>query len=335
MHAVEVKSLQKVFALRKGGFLSTKVEPVVAIDSIDLTVELGESVAFIGPNGAGKSTTIKILTGIMRPSGGSARVLGLTPWLERARLAYRIGAVFGQRSQLWYHLPPHDSFELLARIYNLPKNDYQQRRKMLIDRFCLGDFIHTSVRKLSLGQRMRAEIAASLLHAPQVIFLDEPTIGLDVIARQELRDLMREWNRDDGITIFLTSHDTGDIENMAKRVLVINHGQVVLDDSVSSMRSRLLGEKVIFAKFQDEPPALFIPGATIIERAEYSLKLKVNTNIIDLNEVITTILKAGRVVDINIEDPPLEEVIARIYNERVVQTSGGKFCRQAEIRPHF
>jgi ABC-2 type transport system ATP-binding protein len=316
MNAVELHNLRKIFHLKKGGLFNRVASNVVAVEGIDLAVARGESVAFIGPNGAGKSTTIKILTGITRPSEGTASVLGLTPWRDRSALAYKIGAVFGQRSQLWYHLPPDDSFELLARIYNLQKFDYQRRRKTLIERFSLGDFLHTPVRKLSLGQRMRAEIAASLLHAPQVIFLDEPTIGLDVIARQELRDLICEWNRDEGITVFLTSHDAGDIESVAKRVVVINHGRVVLDDCVSNVRQKLLGAKIIAAKFQEQPGSLELPGVKIIERTGYSLKLEVDTVKIDIDEVTSAILKAGRILDITIEDPPLEDVIAHIYSQQ-------------------
>ena len=218
---VELEDLRKSFTLLTGRGLRRQKREVLAVDGIDLRVLEGESVAFIGPNGAGKSTTIKMLTGILYPSSGRAKVLGLTPWLERGRLAYQIGAVFGQRSQLWYHLPPRDTFELLARVYNIPKPVFAKRRDELIGRFRLTDFLETPVRKLSLGQRMRAEVAASLLHRPRVLFLDEPTIGLDVIARQELRDLIREWNRTELMTVFLTSHDAGDIEHVARRVVVI------------------------------------------------------------------------------------------------------------------
>ena len=314
MNAVEVKNLRKVFLLKKGSLFNRRTIEVAAVYGIDLTVARGESVAFIGPNGAGKSTTIKILTGIMRPTDGTATVLGLTPWRDRTQLAYKIGAVFGQRSQLWYHLPPDDSFELLARIYNLPKCDYRKRRDMLIERFKLGEFLQTPVRKLSLGQRMRAEIAASLLHAPEVIFLDEPTIGLDVIARQELRDLIREWNRNEGVTVFLTSHDAGDIESVARRVVVVNHGRIVLDDRVSNVRRKLLGTKVISAKFQERSVPLLLSGVKVLEHSGYSQKLEVDTDKIDIDRVTAAILAAGRVVDITIEDPPLEDVIAHIYN---------------------
>jgi ABC-2 type transport system ATP-binding protein len=297
---------------------------VCAVEGIDLAVEQGESVAFIGPNGAGKSTTIKVLTGIMRPTSGSARVLGLVPWKDRTKLAYRIGAVFGQRSQLWYHLPPADSFDLLARIYNLDKGAYKKRRDMLIERFALSEFLTTPVRKLSLGQRMRAEIASSLLHSPEVLFLDEPTIGLDVVARQELRDLVREWNRENGLTVFLTSHDAGDIEHVARRVVVINHGKVVLDSSVSSVRRQYMAKKIIGAKFHDHPLEIELPGVTVLKRSEYTVKLMVDTEKTDIDRVTAAILHAGSVADITIEDPPLEDIIARIYSEQSAKVLNGQ-----------
>ncbi|HEX9439618.1 MAG TPA: ATP-binding cassette domain-containing protein [Roseiflexaceae bacterium] len=316
--SVEVENLCKVFTLTTGrGFRRVRRE-VVAVDGISLTIPAGQSVAFIGPNGAGKSTTIKMLTGILHPTSGSARVLGFTPWLERRKLVCHIGAVFGQRSQLWYHLPPRDTFELLARVYNLNKSEYIKRRDMLIERFVLGPFLDTQVRKLSLGQRMRAEVAASLLHAPRVLFLDEPTIGLDVIARQELRDLIREWNRDEGLTVFLTSHDAGDIEGVARRVIVINHGRVVLDDKVSALRRHYLGSKVLSVKFHAPHTGIALPGVTILKATEYALKLEVDTSAAPIEAVMTEVLKAGPVADIAIEDPPLEEVIAHIYSQSKV-----------------
>ncbi|MEH2053853.1 ABC transporter ATP-binding protein [Nostoc sp.] len=249
MAAVELENLSKTFTLSRGWGRNRTHKEIVAVDGISLTVPDGQAIAFIGPNGAGKSTTIKMLTGILQPTSGTARLLGLNPWRNRRELTYQIGVVFGQRSQLWYHLPPRDTLELLARIYNLNRQEYIKRRDQLVERFDLNPFWNTPVRKLSLGQRMRAEVAASLLHAPKVLFLDEPTIGLDVIARQELRDLIREWNRDEGVTVFLTSHDAGDIEQVAQRVVVINHGHVVLDDKVSAMRRQYLGSKIISVKF--------------------------------------------------------------------------------------
>jgi ABC-2 type transport system ATP-binding protein len=312
---VELEDLRKSFTLLTGRGLRRQKREVLAVDGIDLRVLEGESVAFIGPNGAGKSTTIKMLTGILHPSSGRAKVLGLTPWLERGTLTYKIGAVFGQRSQLWYHLPPRDTFELLARVYNIPKLEFAKRRDELIERFRLAEFLETPVRKLSLGQRMRAEVAASLLHRPRVLFLDEPTIGLDVIARQELRDLIREWNRTELMTVFLTSHDAGDIEHVARRVIVINHGRIVLDDAVSSLRRQFLGAKILDVRFAESPAAFELAGVRELKRDGYALKLEVDTTRTNIEAVMIAVLRAGSVADISIEDPPLEEVIAHIYGQ--------------------
>jgi ABC-2 type transport system ATP-binding protein len=312
-NSIHLNEIRKVFTVtRRKGLKQTRSE-IVAVDGISLDIPAGQSVAFIGPNGAGKSTTIKILTGILTPTSGQAQVLGYTPWKERGKMTYYIGAVFGQRSQLWYHLPPRDTFDLLARVYNLDRQVYLKRREMLIDRFSLAPFLDTQVRKLSLGQRMRAEIAASLLHAPRVLFLDEPTIGLDVIARQELRDLIREWNQNEGVTIFLTSHDAGDVERVARRVVVINHGRVVLDDKVSAMRRQYLGSKILSVKFHAPPSKIELPGVTLLKATEYALKLQVDTRITAIEVVMNEVLRAGSVADISVEDPPLEEVIAHIY----------------------
>jgi ABC-2 type transport system ATP-binding protein len=226
-----------------------------------------------------------------------------------------MGAVFGQRSQLWYHLPARDTFELLARIYGLDWKDYVQTRDLLMKRFHLHEFMDVPVRKLSLGQRMRAEVAASLLHRPSVLFLDEPTIGLDVIARQELRNLIREWNRTQGVTIFLTSHDAGDIEHVAERVIVINHGRVVIDDRVARVRRQYLGTKLLRVLFHEPPAGFNLPGVTITRRTGYEWTLKADTRVTPIQSVISKVLETASVADIAIEDPPLEEVIARIYGE--------------------
>jgi viologen exporter family transport system ATP-binding protein len=316
MHnSVELENLSKSFRLTRWKRLRRAVTEIPAVNDISFAVPEGQSVAFIGPNGAGKSTTIKMLTGILHPTAGHIQVLGLTPWRDRRKLAYRIGAVFGQRSQLWYHLPPLDTLELLGRIYNLQRQEFVRVRDLLIDRFALAPFIHIPVRKLSLGQRMRAEVAASLLHKPKVLFLDEPTIGLDVIARQELRDLVREWNRTEGLTVFLTSHDAGDIEHVAERVIIINQGRVVIDDQVSSVRRRYLGSKQLRVQFQDKPAEIDVRGSSVVNRTEYELTLEIDTRITPIPLVISEILRAGPVADIAIEDPPLEHVIAKIYNQ--------------------
>jgi ABC-2 type transport system ATP-binding protein len=312
---VEIRELFKTFVLTRWKGLKRCVREVVAVDGISFDVAAGEAVALIGPNGAGKSTTIKMLTGILHPTSGEASVGGFIPWRDRRKLAYRIGTVFGQRSQLWYHLPPTDSFELLSRIYGLKRQAFRSTCDALVERFGLGPYMHVPVRKLSLGQRMRAEVAASLLHRPRVLFLDEPTIGLDVIARQELRDLIRDWNRDAGATVFLTSHDAGDIQHVAERVIVINRGQVVVDDSVASVRSRYLGIKTLKVQFHEAPRLIALPGVTVSQGSGYELQLRIDTATMPIPQAIAHVLGAAPVADIVVEDPPLEAVIARIYSE--------------------
>jgi ABC-2 type transport system ATP-binding protein len=316
MTAVQLAHLHKTFTFSRGWGRKRQQTEVIAVDRISLNVPEGQAIAFIGPNGAGKSTTIKMLTGILHPTAGTATVLGQVPWRDRAPLSRQIGVVFGQRSQLWYHLPPRDTMELLARIYDLDPQDYRKRRDLLVARFGLGEFWSTPVRKLSLGQRMRAEVAASLLHAPKVVFLDEPTIGLDVLARQELRDLICEWNRQEGVTVFLTSHDTGDIERVAQRVVVINHGRIVLDTPVSQLRQQYLSEKILSVKFHTTVlPFPVLPGVRQLEATDYTLKLEINTRLTLIEPVISHVLQTGSVADIAIEDPPLDAVIAHIYNQ--------------------
>ncbi|HVQ63979.1 MAG TPA: ATP-binding cassette domain-containing protein, partial [Terriglobia bacterium] len=305
----------KEFALARWQGLRRRLSQVTAVDGITLDVPAGQSVAFIGPNGAGKSTTIKILTGILHPSSGHVKVLGLTPWVERRKLAQHIGAVFGQRSQLWYHLPPADTFELIARIYSLKRDAYRQTRDALVDRFALGPFMDTPVRKLSLGQRMRAEVAASLLHRPKVLFLDEPTIGLDAVARQELRDLVREWNSREGATIFLTSHDAGDIEHVAARVVVINHGRVIVDGPVAEVRRRYVSTRIVRAQFHELPRQVDVPGAVMRSQSAYEWVMEIDVSVTPVQEAIALLLQAAPIADIAVEDPPLERVITRIYKE--------------------
>ena len=312
---VEIRDLRKEFALVRWQGFRRRLSQVTAVDGITLDVPAGQSVAFIGPNGAGKSTTIKMLTGILHPSSGHVKVLGFTPWVERRKLAQHIGAVFGQRSQLWYHLPPADTFELIARIYSLERDAYRKTRDTLVDRFALGPFMNTPVRKLSLGQRMRAEVAASLLHRPKVLFLDEPTIGLDAVARQELRDLVREWNSHEGATIFLTSHDAGDIEHVAERVVVINHGRVIVDGPVAEVRRRYVSTRIVRAQFQEPPRPVEVPGSVMRSQSAYEWVMEIDVSVTPVQEAIARLLQAAPIADIAVEDPPLERVIARIYKE--------------------
>lgn len=325
MPAVTACGLFKTFQAKTrspglGGALGSLFRPrrreVKAVDGVSFTVQEGEALAFIGPNGAGKSTTIKILTGILHPTAGEARVLDRVPWRERERLAFDIGSVFGQKSQLWFHLPPVDSFELLARIYEIRAADFATRRDHLVELFEIGPYLKTPVRKLSLGERMRCEIAAALIHGPRLVFLDEPTIGLDIVARQTIRDLIRRLNREEGVTVFLTSHDVGDVERLCKRVIVINHGRVIYDDSLNALKRRYHRVKYLDLLL-GAPAAEFAGGAgtKVVKAKGYGVKLEVDTAAARVDEVLARILAEHQVLDINIEDPPLEEVIAAIYAE--------------------
>ena len=287
-----------------------------AVKGITFTVEEGERVAFIGPNGAGKSTTIKMLVGILYPTAGQAQVLGKVPWRERQRLAYEIGAVFGQKSQLWYHLPPADSFDLLARIYELDRTAYRQRLAHLTELFEIGDYLQVPVRKLSLGERMRCEIAASLLHRPRILFLDEPTIGLDVVVKQRIRDLILELNRQEGVTIFLTSHDAGDVEVLCRRAMVINHGEVIYDGRVSTLKRDYMHTKTISLKLGEAWQGFDGPGVCVLKHKGYGVKLKVDTTETPIEQVVGRLLTRYAIADINVDNPPMEEIIARIYTQR-------------------
>ena len=322
MKTVEVSELRKVSQVKRKspGFAgslralwSPDYSPLTAVGGISFTIERGEAVGFVGPNGAGKSTTIKMLTGILFPTSGDARVLGMTPWRDRQRLAFRIASVFGQRSQLWYHLPPADSFGLLARIYELDQAEFRDRLSRLIERFGVEPYLHVPVRRLSLGERMRCEVVAALLHRPEVVFLDEPTIGLDVVAKQQIRAMIHALNVEEGVTFLLTSHDAGDIEQVCRRVIVINHGALVFDDTVAELKQSFLRRKVIELKLAEERPPIALPGVTVVEAQPYRLRFEVDPDQQPIEQLIARLMTAYRVADLTVEEPPLEQVIAAIY----------------------
>ncbi len=305
---VDVKHLTKTFDRKKG-------ESFAAVNDIDFSIAAGERVAFIGPNGAGKSTTLKMLTGILYPSGGQATVAGFTPWEHRQKLAYEIGIVFGQRSQLWYHLPVRDSFDLIGKIYDVSDKDYKKRLEHIVDVLQIDELTNQTVKSLSLGQRMRCEIAASLLHKPKILFLDEPTIGLDVTAKALLREHLKDLAETEETTIMLTSHDTGDIEEICDRVILINHGQILLDKPLRELRSEFLTKKEITLITDEEEPQISLEGADIVGRDRHRITLSVDQSKYPISRIVAQALQTLSVRDISIENAPLETIIRHIYGD--------------------
>ncbi len=321
MNVIEVKNLSKTFKVKikekglKGSLKSIfkqKYKTIDAVKDISFEVEKGEIIAFIGPNGAGKSTTIKMLTGILYADEGSIEVLKINPTKERKRLAYEIGTVFGQKEQLWMHLTPYDNFKFFSAIYDIPEQVAEKRIEKLKILFELNDFIDTPVRNLSLGQRIRCEIVASLIHEPKVLFLDEPTIGLDPVVKENIRTLIKRMNKELKTTIFLTSHDVGDIEKLCKRVIIINHGRIVLDDSMENLKYHYLNKKIIEVKMKEKVNLDDEEGITILKDKGYNLKIEVDTQYKNVADVIK-LLDPDKIIDINISNIPLENIISAIY----------------------
>ncbi|MBI1729079.1 ATP-binding cassette domain-containing protein [Candidatus Acetothermia bacterium] len=322
-NAITVSNLTKNFSYpaksASSGWLRNlffpQIKQIRAVDDISFAVKSGERLAFIGPNGAGKSTTIKILTGILFPTSGKVRVLELDPAKERKKLAYKIGTVFGQRSQMLPNLPLTDSLEFFGVMYDLSEPQIKNRIEELVHLFDLESFINQPVRKLSLGQRMRAEVAASLIHKPSIIFLDEPTIGLDVVAKKSLRDLLIKINREDKTTIFLTSHDVGDIESLCERTLVINHGAIIKDLPTQELAKTFVYEKYIdlvprttFAAFPPLPDGLHYSS-----KGANKLTVIVDIDKISVQASLKKLLDLFEVQDIDVYNTDLEAVIRHIY----------------------
>jgi ABC-2 type transport system ATP-binding protein len=312
MLAIETHELSKAFAAGRG----RDRRSVEAVRDITFTVERGERLAYIGPNGAGKSTSIKMLTGILHPTRGTASVLGLVPWTQRRELARRIGTLFGQRSQLWFELSTRETLRLLARIYRLDGADARRRTDELAELLDATDLLDEPVRSLSLGQRMRCELAATVLHGPEVLFLDEPTIGLDLLAKQRFRDMVVRLNEEHGTTVFLTSHDVADIEHVADRVVVINDGTIIYDDQVQRMRRSLLQTKLLEVRFEHAPASLEMDGVQVTAESDTLYQLVVDTRRLSVRAVLDELLDRHAIADISVVDPPLEQVISEIYGGR-------------------
>ena len=323
MVIIEVKSLSKEFKVKvkeKGikGSIKSIFNPnyniINAVNNISFSVQEGEIIAFIGPNGAGKSTTIKMLTGILYPSNGTISVMGINPSKQRKKLAYNIGTVFGQKEQLWMHLTPYDNFKFFGAIYDLNDNQIEKKIEEYSKVFDLGKFINTPVRNLSLGQRIRCEIVASLIHEPKILFLDEPTIGLDPVVKENIRELIKKMNKEYNTTIFLTSHDIGDIEKLCKRVIIINNGKIILDDTMRKLKYNYLNKKIIEVRTKRKVNLHGSEEYTILKNVDNCLKIEIDTTKSNVMDIIKQI-DEDEIIDINISNIPLENIITEIYKK--------------------
>jgi ABC-2 type transport system ATP-binding protein len=325
MSLIRVENLVKTFSVAERaaglwgavkGLAYRRHRTVRALDGVSFTIDAGELVGYIGPNGAGKSTTVKTLSGILVPDSGRCEVLGRTPWKDRIANARDIGVVFGQRTQLWWDLPAIESFDLLRDIYRVPKTDYIATRDELIDRLDLRTFLDVPVRQLSLGQRMRCDLAASLLHRPRLLYLDEPTIGLDAVSKLAVRDFVRSMNRERQLTVILSTHDMDDIEALCNRVMVINEGRILSDGTLEDLRKTVTTERWLTVDLLDEMTEISDPDAEVIGRDGARVTLRFDPERTPAATLISRITAQYAVRDLFVENPPIEQIIARIYAEQ-------------------
>ena len=317
---IELERVSKVFTVRvKAGRLRRRRRRVEAVTDVTLSIGRGEMVGYVGPNGAGKSTTVKMLTGILVPTAGRVSVLGLEPSRQRIQLARRIGVMFGQRIQLWWDLPLRDSFELLRHIYRVPEQTYRRNLAEFTDALELEPLLDIPVRQLSLGQRIRGELTAAMLHGPEIVFLDEPTIGLDVVAKQAVREFLGRMNRERGVTVLLTSHDLTDIERLCPRLVVIDHGRVIYDGELEELKRRYGTERTLVVDLEEPAPPLGIPGARV-ERVDGPRQwLRFSRDEVSASQLTAAVMERARVVDLTIEETQIEEVVRRIYTEGLTE----------------
>lgn len=321
MSVIEVKNLSKNFKvkIKQKGFkekikhlFKGEYKEKKAVNNISFSIEEGEAVAFIGPNGAGKSTTIKMLTGILFPSSGEVKVLGYDPQKDRKKLTYEVGSVFGQKEQLWVHLTPYDNFKFFGAIYDIKKEELENRINELSELFQIKSFINQPVKSLSLGQRMKCEMVASLLHNPKVLLFDEPTIGLDPIAKDTLRKLIKKINKELKTTILFTSHDVGDIEEVCKRVIIINDGKIVMDDSMKNLKYHYMNKKIVQVKLKKDLKIEEREGLRVLKHKDSAYEIEVDMDKSSVEELLN-LFKADDLLDISISSTPLEEIIKEIY----------------------
>jgi len=325
---IHVSKLQKHFRLQRSRRrhwssvrnLTPKEAAIIrAVDGIAFSVEPGELVGYLGPNGAGKSTTIKLLTGLLVPTGGELSVNGFLPWRDRRKYVARIGAVFGQRTTLWWDLPVIESFELLKHIYNIPQETYRRNFNDFRELLELDTFLDTPVRSLSLGQRMRADLCAALMHDPLLLFLDEPTIGLDVVAKERIRQFILYLNRNRGTTVILTTHDLSDVEKLCERVMIIDHGKLLYDGGLSSLREKFGGKRELVVDYAEVYQNPLIEGAEITEQLGARVTYQFERNVVTASELIIRLSSHYRIRDLEVREPDIESTVRRIYEERLLE----------------
>ena len=331
---IEVNNLCKTFKIHKRatgfkGALKDIFHPTYerkkAVDNVSFSIHEGEMVGFIGPNGAGKSTTVKMLSGILYPDSGDIKVAGYIPYKQRKEYVANIGVVFGQKSQISWDLSPLDSFEVIRHIYRIPPKMYKENLERYTELLDMGGFIHQPVRQLSLGQRMRADIAAALLHSPKIVFFDEPTIGIDVVGKDKIRKFIRTLNQTDNITMIFTTHDMQDIEKTCERLIIIDDGKKLYDGSLETVKKGYGSSRIIEAEFESLPVSLDLPHAVVSDVENNALKklIAFSTDEVGVNEVMTALMNTRNIKDVSIREPEIDAIIRDIYEGRIVMNGGG------------
>lgn len=326
MSFIEVKNISKEFKVNKrsagipgmiANMFSPKFEIKKAVNNLSFTIEKGEMVGFIGPNGAGKSSTIKMLSGILCPDSGSISVAGYIPYKQRKAYVGNIGVVFGQKSQLQWDLPVIDSFELLRAIYRIPEEKYKRNLERFTEMLDMKGFINQPVRQLSLGQRMRSDIVASLLHSPEIVFFDEPTIGVDIIGKETIRNFIKELNEQDKVTMIFTTHDMQDIEQTCKRIIIIDKGSLMYDGSLQDIRNKYGTSRRLIAEFNEETAVAPIKNVIIEDLKDRKVSFTFDNNVVDVNKLMHEVLEKYSVHDVTVAEPEIESIIQKMYNGEV------------------
>ncbi|MFB6291978.1 MAG: ATP-binding cassette domain-containing protein [Candidatus Nanohaloarchaea archaeon] len=324
MALIEAKDLDKTFRVYHRGegirgylksFIKNDYEEVHAVEDLSLEIEEGEMIGYIGPNGAGKSTTVKMLTGILEPTSGTVEVDGLNPFQQRKKNAMNIGVVFGQKTQLWWDIPARESFKLLREMYDVSKEEYEERMEKFNEVLQLEEFLDQPVRKLSLGQKMRAELAAAFLHHPKIVYLDEPTIGLDVAVKERIRDFIREMNQERDVTVMLTTHDIDDIEDLCDRIVVLDEGKKIYDGDIDELVDRFTSRRLILELRAGEEFSFSAEGVEEVQKDDGHVEIIFNREETTASDLMASILEDYEVVDFRIKEPDIEEVVKKIYNE--------------------